>query len=365
VKPVTLRALLRGDLRDAVGESDARAWRFCATADCPLVYFEPGGTTFTKDQLTVRVGIKESTAPRPVCYCFQHTVEEIENDIARTGETGVLDDIRTRMKEACWCETTNPMGSCCLATVTGFVKAAKARRGQAGAMVAAADEAAEDCCAAHSCSGQETSSAASVTPRGRLGLLATGGAVLSAALSSACCWLPLLLLAFGASAAGVAGFFEAWRPWFLGGAALLLGAGFYFAYFRNEACGPGSACAVPNPKLRRFNRVMLWVAMVVVAAFALFPNYLGALLGTGRTSDSVALRTPALPANALVLSIEGMTCASCAVSLEKELAALPGVASARVDYQARRAVVVPAIEAPVSRAALEEAVRAGGYRVGD
>ena len=42
----------------------------------------------------------------------------------------------------------------------------------------------------------------------KVGLWATGGAVISAILSSACCWLPFLLIAFGASAAGVSGFFE-------------------------------------------------------------------------------------------------------------------------------------------------------------
>ena len=53
-----------------------------------------------------------------------------------------------------------------------------------------------------------------------------GGSVVAAVLSSACCWLPLLLLAFGASAAGVSAFFERWRPAFLVVAIGLLGAGF-------------------------------------------------------------------------------------------------------------------------------------------
>ncbi len=39
---------------------------------------------------------------------------------------------------------------------------------------------------------------------------------MTALLSPACCWLPLLLIAFGASAAGVSGFFETYRPYLLG-----------------------------------------------------------------------------------------------------------------------------------------------------
>lgn len=118
----------------------------------------------------------------------------------------------------------------------------------------------------------------------RIPRLSTPAAVGSAILSSACCWLPLLLLAFGLSAGGVAGFFEAVRPFFLAAAVIFLGVGFYFAYFwggRNPACKPGEACEAPNPKIQRFrgfNRVVLWIAAVLVIVFALFPYYSAALL---------------------------------------------------------------------------------------
>jgi hypothetical protein len=85
----------------------------------------------------------------------------------------------------------------------------------------------------------------------------TPAAVLSAILSSACCWLPLLLLAFGLPAAGVAGYFEAVRSCFLVAAAALLAAGFYFAYLRKPACKADDTCATPSPKLRRFDRTIL------------------------------------------------------------------------------------------------------------
>ena len=45
---------------------------------------------FTKADLTVRVGIKETAAPRHICYCFNHTVEEIEEEVHLTGKTTVL-----------------------------------------------------------------------------------------------------------------------------------------------------------------------------------------------------------------------------------------------------------------------------------
>ena len=102
-------------------------------------------------------------------------------------------------------------------------------------------------------------SATAGKPR-KAGLWATGGAMVSAVLSSACCWLPLLLIAFGASAAGISSLLEAYRPYLLGLTGLFLATGFYSVYFRKQQCAPGEACAVPNSKLKRFNKVMLWVA---------------------------------------------------------------------------------------------------------
>ena len=125
VKPVTLKSLLKPD---ASAQTGLASWRFCPSENCDVVYFaETGGQQFNKSDLMVRVGIKETAAPRHVCYCFNHTIEEIEEQVRLTGETTVLEDIKTRMKEVCWCETKSPIGSCCLATVTKYVKAAEAR----------------------------------------------------------------------------------------------------------------------------------------------------------------------------------------------------------------------------------------------
>jgi Zn2+/Cd2+-exporting ATPase len=73
----------------------------------------------------------------------------------------------------------------------------------------------------------------------------------------------------------------------------------------------------------------------------------------GNTASGVRERT--------VVRVEGMDCASCAVTVEKRVSALPGVARATVNFAAGR---LDAEHDPVlSREVLEEAVRSAGYGV--
>src|SRR3989338_4491592 len=52
--------------------------------------------------------------PPPVCYCFNHTVEEIEAGVVRTGTSGIPDEITENCRKGLdRCEETNPPGPCC------------------------------------------------------------------------------------------------------------------------------------------------------------------------------------------------------------------------------------------------------------
>lgn len=340
VKPVTLESLLRPEANERLTDS---TYRFCAADDCEIVYFGEDGTTFDKADLTVRVGCKETDAPRQVCYCFDYTVEDIEAQVAETGTSTIPEAITAECRAGRdRCEETNPKGSCCLGDVRAAMK-----RAQVGALVT--DDEPADCCAVPE---RETSK------ESRAGLWASGGAVVAAVLSSACCWLPLLLIAFGASAAGVSGFFEEYRVHFLVVTALLLGTGFYLIYFRKEQCGPDGSCAVPNPRLMRVNRVMLWVATVFVLAFVLFPNYVGSLMGSDTPSEQAPASTSAVE---VTLDIGGMTCEGCATVLRTALLEVPGVSSANISYEKKQAIVVA--EPTVTDRAIRQAVEGAGYEL--
>ncbi len=173
------------------------------------------------------------------------------------------------------------------------------------------------------------------------------GSVASAVFASACCWLPLLLLAAGASGAAVGAVFERYRPTFLSLSFALLGAAFYFAYrprpkaAANAVAGQEShsCCATARESrgsiittkwtLQRFNRSMPWVLTLIALAFALFPNYLG-LLSSNTDRNKLATRDGL---DTVVIAIKGMTCKACTKTLQTELATVSGVSAAEVSYE--------------------------------
>lgn len=368
VKRVTLESLLRPERRPDISDEQ---YHVCLTPECETVYFGAGDAAFGKSDLSVRFGLKESDPPRPVCYCFDHSVEGIHEEIRRTGQSTVLDSIKADMKgPGCRCEQTNPLGGCCLKSVQKVVEQGFKLAGREDTSVRREVGDHEDCCASDSgqagltdevsedCCRTETGARAVEATRRRTGILAASGSLLAAILSSACCWLPLVLIAFGVSAAGVAGFFEAYRLYFIAGALVMLGIGFYTVYFRRETCAPDSACAAPNRRLRAFSRIMLWTATGLVGAFVFFPNYVGYLFAAPTSGSALA---PDVRLATAKFRVEGMTCEGCATGLRATLAKLPDVASVEVDYPTKTAMVRYDGDGPRVADQVVEAVKAAGY----
>ncbi len=99
-------------------------YSFCAARECPVVYFEENGNhKFTTEDLRVRVGVKESEDPIPLCYCFGFDESHLRDEISRTGVTTIPLRISTLIREGlCACESRNPAGVCCLGEVNRAVK---------------------------------------------------------------------------------------------------------------------------------------------------------------------------------------------------------------------------------------------------
>ncbi len=152
----TVRALVRESLQSQVREGD---YVLCLNPGCAQVYTGPDGArSLVKSDLAVRVGYKEQEGPHLVCYCFDHSVEEIESQLRGNGKTTVPESVKAEVKAGrCGCEVKNPQGTCCLGNVNRAVKEAQERiAGRTTAPVGAPavqcaptpslDESHEDCC---------------------------------------------------------------------------------------------------------------------------------------------------------------------------------------------------------------------------
>ncbi len=88
--------------------------RFCGTPSCATVYYGDDGRAVTKDEIPIRVGLKEREDPIPLCYCFGFSVADVRREIAETGRCTISARIA--------CAIKNPSGACCLGEVNRAVE---------------------------------------------------------------------------------------------------------------------------------------------------------------------------------------------------------------------------------------------------
>jgi NAD(P)H-nitrite reductase large subunit len=89
-----------------------------------MVYFNnEHASYFRRQDVSVRVGVKETDDPISVCYCFGYTRQMILNEMAHTGHSTTAEKIKAEVKAGnCACEIKNPSGRCCLGDVVEVVK---------------------------------------------------------------------------------------------------------------------------------------------------------------------------------------------------------------------------------------------------
>ena len=125
VASVTVRSILKTGFGSAV--HDDVDYRFCARPHCDVLYFDATAWCASKHDATIRVGLKETIDPVPLCYCFGFTRADVRAEIATTGACTIPDRITAEVKAGrCACEVKNPLGTCCLGDVRKAVTEALA-----------------------------------------------------------------------------------------------------------------------------------------------------------------------------------------------------------------------------------------------
>jgi CopZ-like zinc binding protein len=98
---------------------------FCTAPGCDAVYFplNPEAPAFSRDDLLVPVGAKESDEEATVCYCFGISRRHIREEVEATGRCAAAEKIKAEVQAGrCACEVKNPSGRCCLGNVLQAIK---------------------------------------------------------------------------------------------------------------------------------------------------------------------------------------------------------------------------------------------------
>jgi|CXWL01.1.fsa_nt_gi hypothetical protein len=259
VDRTTIDALLKPESLSQVNGSQ---YAFCETSSCPVVYYAAEGTQLRKEHVRVRVGLKETEDPIPVCYCFGVTERMLHEEVQQTGRSSASAHIRAEVKAGrCRCEVENPSGLCCL-----------------GEVIRAEKQAIADSTGAASPGTSSTSAMAG----------SSAGGLLAAFLASICCIGPVVFatLGVGVGATGFlansAGFLKVllpYRPLFIGLTAVLLGVSFYLAYRKPRVGDVSCQACVPTSGLRP-DRWPLWIIAGLAVALVLAPYWLELATGS-------------------------------------------------------------------------------------
>jgi len=127
VDHLAIKSLLKeGKLHDFKPKSQ---YYYCKTSGCDTVYFtNEENTSFRTKDIKTEIALKNQNREGYVCFCFAHTVKEIEEKVIAKGESHISQNIVAECqlkKDAC--EVKNPRGKCCLSDVKWVEKEALVR----------------------------------------------------------------------------------------------------------------------------------------------------------------------------------------------------------------------------------------------
>lgn len=90
----------------------AQHYFFCDDPDCEVVYFGDDAQVILRDEVRQIVGQKSTASDKPVCYCFDIMLADLQTKEDRFALKNYVTE-QTR-NATCDCEIRNPSGKCCL-----------------------------------------------------------------------------------------------------------------------------------------------------------------------------------------------------------------------------------------------------------
>ena len=180
---------------------------------------------------------------------------------------------------------------------------------------------------------------------------------LSAVLASACCGLPLLLLAVGLGGLGLGSFLGTYH-WYFTGAGMAFLAGAWFVFLREKARLRAAGSEIRHARLMP---TLLAVATAAVVGFG--GLNVASALGLGSKAREVRDAGSGWHGELaqVVLPVDGMTCVTCEWGVEKALGKIDGVVDARASSSEQK-VLVRYQPGKVTIEQLIEAVDSTGYK---
>ncbi|MBI2981913.1 MAG: heavy-metal-associated domain-containing protein [Deltaproteobacteria bacterium] len=177
--------------------------------------------------------------------------------------------------------------------------------------------------------------------------------ILSVTLASACCGIPLLLIALGLGGLGFGVVVGKYHWYFTaGGIAVLLIAWGYFLREKRRACAAGSC--IQGEK--RTKAVLITATLVVLAFSGL--NVYSTLVDKGITTASLSTSSAT---TSVILPIEGMTCVTCEKTVQGALKELPGIVNAKASAKTQN-VLVEYQPGQVTFEQMVSAIKKTGYK---
>lgn len=182
------------------------------------------------------------------------------------------------------------------------------------------------------------------------------GSLVSAILASICCLGPIVLAVLGVGGAGLFSKFESLRPYLFGLTAVLLALAFYLTYRKiKEKCEDGT-CKIH--KASKWNKIVLWIATILVVFFLAFPYFVGSLDTSSEDSQISGEISEA------TITVKGMTCSGCEFNIEKAVKKLKGIIKVKADHKAGKAHVLFK-EGQVKIDEVMQAINKAGYKAID